>query len=321
MIPKLNFKHLYYFRSIAKDGSIAAASERLDLAPQTLSGQLAQLEAELGQRLFERKSRRLWLTPFGQQVFDYCEAMFGVADNLHDFLTSKGTAARAVVRVGVSASIHKLISYRWLSEFYQFDPAAYLICHTGNSEQQLQELRTRKLDLLLTDQLKLVDELHRFELCELMSSGLSLFASPSLAARLRPGMPQSLSGERLLVNTRNAVYFEHLVSWLKQQGIHMQLAAEIDDSALIKVFGSQGQAIFAAPSHIADEVCRQYRVEVLLDVPAVRDRVFMVGLAGALDSPLIAHFKRVARREAGVVVQSYAANAGSLVDGASSGNP
>lgn len=298
MIPRLNFKHLYYFRSIAREGSIAAASERLDLAPQTLSGQLAQLEAELGQRLFERKSRRLWLTPFGQQVFDYCEAMFGVADSLQDFLAAKGEATRPVVRVGVSASIHKLISYRWLSEFYQFDPAAYLICHTGNSEQQLQELRMRKLDLLLTDQLKLVDELHQLELCELMSSGLSLFASPVVAARLRPGLPHSLNGERLLVNTRNAVYFEHLVSWLKQQGIHMPLAAEIDDSALIKVFGAQGQAIFAAPSHIADEVCRQYCVEVIWDVPAVRDRVFMVGLAGALDSPLIAHFKRVARREA-----------------------
>lgn len=296
MEERLNFRHLYYFRTIAKDGSIAAASERLDLMPQTLSSQLAQLEADLGRRLFERKGRRLILTPFGQQVFDHCEAMFGIADQLESFLRSPQGAVRSVVRVGVSASIHKLISYQWLNAVCQFDPIVYLICRTGDTERQLHDLRARNLDFILTDQLKSMEELHHFEICELMTSGLALFASPELAARLRPGLPQSLGGAKLLANTRNAVYFEHLLTWLAQQGIHMRLAAEIDDSALIKVFGSKGQAVFAAPSRIADEVCRQYQVEVLMDIQAVRDRVFLVSLASALDTPIVAHLKASAER-------------------------
>jgi LysR family transcriptional regulator, transcriptional activator of nhaA len=293
---RLNFRHLYYFRTIAKDGSISAASERLDLAPQTLSSQLAQLELELGRSLFQRKSRKLLMTPFGQQVFDYCEAMFSVADELESFLRSDGGALRSVIRVGVSASIHKLISYHWLNAICQFDPHVHLVCRTGDTERQLHDLRARNLDFLLTDQLKSMEELHHFQVCELMTSGLSLFASAELAKRLRPGLPLSLNGARLLVNTRNAVYFEHLLTWLKQHNIHMPLAAEIDDSALIKIFGSRGQAVFAAPSRIADEVCRQYQVEVLMDIQAVRDRVFMVSLAAAQDSPLVAHLKMLAER-------------------------
>lgn len=297
MDHRLNFRHLHYFRTIAKDGSIAAASERLDLAPQTLSSQLAQLESELGRRLFQRKSRKLMLTPFGQQVFDYCEAMFSVADELESFLRSPQQSVRSVVRVGVSASIHKLISYHWLNAICQYDPNLYLVCRTGDTERQLHDLRARDLDFLLTDQLKSMEELHHFQVSELMTSGLTLFASPDLAAQLRPGLPQSLSGAKLLANTRNAVYFEHLLTWLKHQNIHMQLAAEIDDSALIKVFGSRGQAVFAAPSRIADEVCRQYQVEPLMDIQAVRDRVFLVSLATAMDNPLVAHLKTLAERQ------------------------
>ena len=40
----LNFKHLHYFVSVAREGGIIRAAERLHLAPQTLSVQIAQLE-------------------------------------------------------------------------------------------------------------------------------------------------------------------------------------------------------------------------------------------------------------------------------------
>ena len=44
----LNFKHLRYFRVVARAGGIARASERLDLTPQTISGQSALFKQALG---------------------------------------------------------------------------------------------------------------------------------------------------------------------------------------------------------------------------------------------------------------------------------
>ena len=48
----LNYKHLHYFQQVAEAGSIARASERLHLSPQTISGQIAELEERLGVELF-----------------------------------------------------------------------------------------------------------------------------------------------------------------------------------------------------------------------------------------------------------------------------
>jgi len=49
---KLNLKHLRYFWSVASHGSIARAAESLYLTPQTISGQLRELEEQLGPSCF-----------------------------------------------------------------------------------------------------------------------------------------------------------------------------------------------------------------------------------------------------------------------------
>lgn len=275
MDKKINYKHLHYFRTIAKEGSIAAASAVLNLAPQTLSGQLSQLESDFDRLLFKREGRKLKLTPFGQQVFDYTDAMFSIADELSHFLNTDRLVERNIFRVGVSSSIHKLIVYNLIQPAYAKSPDLHLICKTGETERQLNELRTHKLDILITDRLKVIDDVASLQIKELLSSGISLFAAPQIASTLRDkGLPESLQGSVLLANARNAVYFERLIGWLAKRNIHMRIGAEIDDSALIKIFGSHGTGVFAAPTMIADEVCRQYQVELLLEIDAVQDKIY-----------------------------------------------
>ena len=65
-VAKVNFKHLYYFWMTANTGGVLRASARLHITPQTLSGQIKQLEARLGRRLFERDGRTVRLTEAGK---------------------------------------------------------------------------------------------------------------------------------------------------------------------------------------------------------------------------------------------------------------
>ena len=55
----LNYSHLQYFWTVAREGSIARASTVLHLTPQTISGQLKLLDEAVGQPLFNRVGRRL----------------------------------------------------------------------------------------------------------------------------------------------------------------------------------------------------------------------------------------------------------------------
>ncbi|MFN3495804.1 MAG: LysR family transcriptional regulator, partial [Hydrogenophaga sp.] len=49
----MNYRHLFYFWVVAKEGGFARAAERLDMAIQTISAQVKVLEQELGHQLLK----------------------------------------------------------------------------------------------------------------------------------------------------------------------------------------------------------------------------------------------------------------------------
>ncbi len=78
----LNYHHLLYFWTVAREGSIAKARTSLRLAPSTISLQIRALEEALDEKLFERKGRRLVLTEIGTTVFEYADEIFGLGQEL-----------------------------------------------------------------------------------------------------------------------------------------------------------------------------------------------------------------------------------------------
>src|SRR5271169_534228 len=66
-------RHLVYFREVARRLHFRKAAEALAIAQPALSRQIAQLEAALGVRLFNRSSRRVELTPAGAALAERIE--------------------------------------------------------------------------------------------------------------------------------------------------------------------------------------------------------------------------------------------------------
>ena len=68
-MAKIKLKHLRYFWAVAANGSIVRASEILHLTPQTIRGQLRELEQLIGAKLFKKPGCNLVLTETGQTIF------------------------------------------------------------------------------------------------------------------------------------------------------------------------------------------------------------------------------------------------------------
>ena len=69
----INYHHLYYFKTIAEEGTVSRAAEKLRLGQPTLSAQLKQFEDQLDVQLFERVNKRLVLTEHGRIALDYAK--------------------------------------------------------------------------------------------------------------------------------------------------------------------------------------------------------------------------------------------------------
>ena len=71
---------------------------------------------------------------------------------------------------------------------------------------------------------------------------------------------------------------------------------EFEYSALLKVFGQAGEGIFACPSAIETEVCRQYQVRVVGRTDAVKERYYAISVERRLRHPAVIVISQAARQ-------------------------
>lgn len=86
-VSHINWNQVFYFSQIAAAGSMKAAAEKLRLSSSTLSEHLAQLEAELCVKLFQRQHRKLALTSEGARLFQYARQMFETGKGFIDVIS------------------------------------------------------------------------------------------------------------------------------------------------------------------------------------------------------------------------------------------
>lgn len=276
MQRNINLKHLRYFWMIAREGSITRAAEAMELTPQTLSGQLAAFEESLGSLLFERVGRKLYLTDFGRSLWPYAQEIFVIAAELETMVAARAGDRPQHLRVGICSSIHKLLAYQLIEPALKLSQELTLECYSGTLGHLMDDLKKKQIDIVLTDQIPGKDPDFAVRQHLLEQTTISLFAAPELAVSLRTGFPKSLDGYPFLANSSDSQLIRDIRQWFHERGLHFRIQATVDDSALIKVFARDRMGVFAAPTAITSEVCRQYNVEPIGKLDDIKENLYAI---------------------------------------------
>lgn len=283
----LNYKQLHHFWNVARAGGVVRASERSGLAPQTLSGQIATLEASLGVTLFRRQGRRLVLTETGRMVLDYAEEIFRIGSELEDALSSRAAGRAVPFRVGVADVVPKAIAYVLLAPSMKLPEPMRIVCRENKLDQLLGELATHKLDVVLADSPLPPNMDVRGYSHKLGESPLGFFATPDLAASLEGPFPACLDRAPLLLPGAEAAVRGPLLRWLEQHKVRPRIVGEFDDSALMNAFGEAGVGIFPTANLIADRICRQHGVVCLGTAEDIRETYYAISVERRLTHPAL----------------------------------
>lgn len=293
----LNYSHLQYFWTVAREGSVAKAAEALSLTPQTISGQLKLLDESVGQPLFNRVGRRLVLSEMGRVVFEYAEEIFTVGAELASVVRGQQRTGPTSLSVGIVSSMPKLIAERIVAPVIAAEQSVRVRCHESSLEQLLSELAVHRLDIVLSDQpvpdgLNIKAFNHR-----LGESGMSFFARRSQARRYRGSFPASLMDAPMLLPSPNSALRRRLDDWFEAHEIFPRIIGEFDDSALLKAFGEAGMGIFAGPSAIAEEICRMYRMAAIGETDEIKERFYAISPERRLRHPSVVTITDTARAD------------------------
>ena len=287
----LNYHHLRYFHVVATEGSVLQASRRLSLSPSTVSGQIKTLEATLGQSLFERAGRSLVLTPFGESVLEVTERIFSLGDDLLQVV--RQSAQRRSLRVGASSVLPKLLLRQLLRPVLH--PDVRLRVTSGTADALLGELAARRLDVVLTDAPPPTWIAVRVACHPINSSGIAVFGTAALAEEVE-ALPAGLGAVPWLVPPEGTTLRGGLERWWENERLAPDIAAVVDDSALLKALGEEGIGVFAAPASMTEEVLASYHVQRIVEVDSVRERTFALTLDDDPSDPSVRALCRLGPR-------------------------
>ena len=283
----LNFRHLHYFWVVAKEGSVTRAAERLGLAIQTISAQLALLEQAVGKALFKPQGRRLVLTEAGQIALRYADQIFLLGEQLQEALADVDVEHVMRLTVGISDSLPKLIASRLLDAALALPQRVRLICYEEQFESLLGKLSVHKLDVMLTDRPVPPGSSLRVFSHLLGETQISLYAVPELAARYSDGFPKSLNDAPLLLPTRNNAVRGRIDNWLESHDLRPDVIGEFDDNALLHTFGRSGRGLFPAPAALQKDVLEQFGAVPVGAMTQVREQVYAISNERKIKHPAI----------------------------------
>lgn len=293
----LNYHHLLYFWTVAKEGGISRAAERLHLAQPTLSSQIKKLETSIGAQLFDRSGRSLVLTDMGQMVYRYADEIFSLGRELTDAIKGRPSEKKLKLTVGVPDVLPKLVVYKLLEPALDLEEAVHLECYEGKLQDLLADLALHRLDIVLADSPLTPDSHVRAFNHQLGECGVTVFGVEKLAKKYRKNFPRSLDGAPMLLPTQNTALRRYLEQWFDLHEVTPDVTHEFEDSAVLKVFGQAGQGLFVTPSAVETHVASQYSVKVVGRIPEVKERFYAISVERRLKHPAVVAISEAARHE------------------------
>ncbi|MDN4053295.1 transcriptional activator NhaR [Massilia sp. YIM B02763] len=286
MKSDINFRHLFYFWVVAKEGGITRAAERLHLAVQTISSQLTLLEQSLGKTLFSQQGRRLVLTEAGRLALGYADQIFLLGEQMQEAL-NEADSGRIRLTVGISDSLPKLSAYRMLEAAMAIDKKVHLVCYEDQFEALLAELALHKLDVVLTDREVPSGSAMKVFSHRLFDSEMLVVGTKALADAYREGFPANLNGAPFLLPARNNALRGRIDEWFMTHRVHPDVVGEFEDNALLNTFGRRGLGLFFAPAALANDIAEQFQAIEIGRASGVREQFYAISNDRKIQHPAV----------------------------------
>ena len=291
MTTPFNYKHLYYFWVVAREGGMSRAADKLDMAVQTVSAQVRELERSLGYALLKPAGRGLALTDAGLAALKQADQIFQLGEELPARVRDAVSAPAVRLAAGISDGLPKLVVHRLLQPALE-EPNLRLLCHEGEMDDLLGDLALHRLDVVLSDRPAPTNPNLKLYSHDLGSSAIAWYGTAALVDAAKASFPHSLRDTPVLLPTAHTAVREQLDHWFERHDLRPRVVGEFEDSALLKTFGASGMGLFPATEWVRHDLLSRYGVHRLAPCEGVTERFFAIGTERKVRHPLVQRLLR-----------------------------
>jgi LysR family transcriptional activator of nhaA len=279
----LNDHHLYYFRVIAREGSIARAAQKLRLGQPTLSTQLKNLEDSLGHKLFDRKNRKLLLTAAGETALEYANEVFRLGDEMMEVLQAQGSNRKRLIQVGVMESVPRRLVLDLISQAHQMERSSLSLVE-GKQDDLFRELLAHRVDLLLSSDAPPIGDENGIVIQLVDRSQVVVYAHPKWMG-LKEKFPESLQNQSLILPPQSSRLRRNLEYYFRTHQIKYKTAVETQDSGLQILLGESGVGLLPISELAARDSVQEGKLIPLGKLTQVFEEVWLISANRRMEDP------------------------------------
>ena len=286
----INYHHLLYFKTIAEEGTVSKAAEKLRLGQPTLSAQLKQFEDNLGIQLFERHHKKLTLTEQGKVALDYAKNIFKMGSEMVEVLHERMKPCCPTLHVAALDSVPKQIILQLIKAAYKLSPCQISLSE-GKSDELIRELASHRIDLMLTNFLPMGIDAKGLSSRQITKKNVSFYGTHKFKA-LRQGFPKSITGKPIILPTYDSKLRYDLDHWAKLQGIEFNVIAETQDIGMKKLMAISEMGLIATAKHT---VTRQILSGELIEIGqllGVYEELLLLSAKRKMENPIAARLMK-----------------------------
>lgn len=287
--PLPNLHHLELFYHVARAGGISAAVRTMPYGIQqpAVSGQVSQLEKDLGVRLFQR--RPFQLTPAGRELYEFCSPFFGRLSEVAGRIS--GTATRHL-RLAAPATVIREHLPEVLASVRAKCPDLELTLIDSSQATALESLEREEVDLAVTE---LEGKPPSGTRCEvLLKLPLVLFLPPGCPVP-RKGVPALLESHALIRPPSDQAIPRLFARQMERQGWQWPARIEVGALDLIIAYVASGFGVglgVQAPGVALPKGVRAYQPK---GFPSLTIAALWRGRMGPLAEQVLEEMKRMAK--------------------------
>ena len=143
----MDFRQLEMFHAVAENSSFTLAGRQLFVAQSAISRKIRLLEEELGEKLFKRVNKRIFLTPAGEVMLRYARRIFQDLRNAAVEVSDISQLKKGVIRIGSGMTACMYLLPPVIEKFKARYPNLEVQIVTGTSEKLIPQIRNGTLDV------------------------------------------------------------------------------------------------------------------------------------------------------------------------------
>ena len=142
----MDWDDVRYFLAVAREGSVRAAAERLEVTHSTVLRRIAQLEERLGSQMFEKLPSGYRLTNAGEEILEFAEQMEASSNRLETRVFGRDQSVRGRLRVTLAPTLATHLLMPDFADFARLHPEVEIeILPSG----ELANLTNREADVAI----------------------------------------------------------------------------------------------------------------------------------------------------------------------------